>query len=104
MAVPHLRIPFRIDRTGTAEVVEQDSFEEIAQCVQTLVTTRLGERVEVPDYGIPDQVFLSEPAVQSASLATQIEQWEPRATALVESTPDSADELLRRLRILLGSP
>lgn len=97
MAIPHFRIPFRIQGSAAA-VVEQDTHDEIAQCVQTLVSTVQGERIEVPDYGIPDQVFLTESQVQVASLSTVISRWEPRALATLSSRI-TEDELVRVLGV-----
>src|SRR4051794_33709970 len=99
MAIPHLKLPFHIGGRGAADVIEQDSIEEIAQCVQVLVSTRLGERIEIPNYGIPDQVMTVESVARTASLATQIERWEPRARVAVNAAPDDVDELIRILGV-----
>ena len=57
MAIPHLRIPFRITSSGAADVVEQDSIDDVAQCVEVLLRTRPGDRPEVPEYGIDEPLF-----------------------------------------------
>ena len=49
--------PFRIDTNGLPRVVEQDTLEEIEQNVMVLVLTELGERQEVPGFGVPDPTF-----------------------------------------------
>jgi phage baseplate assembly protein W len=95
--IPHLAIPFRVTASGSAAVVDQDSFEEIAQCVGVLMSTTAGERIELPDYGIPNPVFQAESEVDTAELAMAIQKWEPRATALVHSTV--IDETLRHLLV-----
>lgn len=95
--VPHFRWPFRIDPDGTAAVVEQDSADDVTQCVQVLLATRPGERVELPEYGTPDPVFAV--ATQHAEILAAAERWEPRATlADLETFPDSVDELIRHVR------
>lgn len=95
--VPHFAIPFRVDSSGAAAVVDQDSFQEIAQCCEVLFLTTPGERIELPEYGVPNQVFLPESLVDTSALSTAVKKWEPRATALIEST--AIDETLRHLLI-----
>jgi phage baseplate assembly protein W len=97
--IPHFAIPFRVTASGSAAVVDQDSFEEIGQCVAVLMSTTAGERIELPDYGIPNPVFQVESDVDTAELATAVQKWEPRATALVHSTV--IDETLRHLLVEL---
>jgi hypothetical protein len=99
MGVPHFRIPFHVGPSGAVDVVEQDSVEEVAQCVQVLVNTRIGQRIELLDYGIPDPVFQEEQFGHSAIPLATIEKWEPRALTQVSDTINSADELLRELNI-----
>lgn len=93
--VPHFKLPLRIGLDGHAEVLEQDTPEEIAQCVQVLLSTRVGDRIESPEYGIPDQVFTTVPDL--ATIQAAIERWEPRATVKLVSEQDWLDELIRRL-------
>lgn len=93
--VPHLAFPFRIERDGTAAVLEQDTLEEIAQSVQILMTTHEGERLEVPDYGIADLVFGVDLDLEAVSSA--VEEWEPRAAARVQDRIDEEDELVRNV-------
>lgn len=97
--VPHFRVPFDLAPDGTPIVLEQNSFDEIAQAVAVLVDTKQGTRVEVPDFGLPDQTFLTEPRVALASIKAKVERWEPRAIATVYSSPDPMDELARQMRI-----
>lgn len=95
--VPHLALPFRIHANGSANVLEQDTRDEVAQSVRVLVSTREGERIEVPAYGIPDLVF----DVQSPEhiIDGAVEEWEPRASIVLEEEPDLLDELIRNLRV-----
>lgn len=95
--IPHLAVPFRIDGTGTAAVVEQDSVDDVAQCVETLLRTFVGERLELPDYGIEDPTF--ETVVPVNELMAVVARWEPRAVTFVEQYPDRFDEMVQRLNI-----
>lgn len=91
--VPHLALPFSIGAGGRARTVEQDTLDDIAQCVQVLLTTVVGERVELPEYGIDDPTFLTRMDLNEIRLA--IEEWEPRAETLLFEEPDRFDELVR---------
>jgi phage baseplate assembly protein W len=64
-----------------------------------LFSTTRGQRIELPDYGVPDQVFSTESSVDTSELAAAVNQWEPRATALVHSTV--IDESLRHVLVAL---
>lgn len=93
--IPHLSVPLRLagDRLAT---VEQDSLEEVGQCVETICRYPVGSRPELPEFGIPDFTFRPVP-ISPTELADAIGEWEPRATALVEETPDlfkNATEIL----------
>lgn len=96
---PHLAVPLRY-AGGRIVVNEQDSYEDIRDCVRTIVSFPTGSRIEMPDFGIPDQAFLERggdpPAVRAA-----VERWEPRAQAAVEA--DNADlfVLISRLNLEL---
>lgn len=59
--------PFRTDERGTF-VTTADRSELIADAIRDIIETRRGERVMMPDYGIPDFVF----AVQNFSFAARL--------------------------------
>lgn len=48
--------PFRPDMRGTLATIDQRE-AIVAESIRAIVETRQGERVMVPDYGIPDFVF-----------------------------------------------
>lgn len=83
--LPHLSHPFRI--MGNAAVtVEQDSHDEIADCVLAALNTPEGSRIEAPEYGIPDELFTQLSADPSAEpYLVAVEEAEPRAHLLGES-------------------
>jgi phage baseplate assembly protein W len=87
VSIPHLTIPFQIVN-GQALTVEQNSVDEITQCVEVLCATVTGTRLELPAYGIPDQTFSQQ--VTAAPIQQAIATWEPRAQAVVTVTPGSA--------------
>lgn len=77
-SIPHLAVPFRLDRRGAARTVEQDTGEDIVSCVRVLLDTRPGERAMVPDYGLADPTFgyleINDDVVEA------VQAFEPRAT------------------------
>lgn len=86
MAITHLAVPFRLGPDGQPVTVVQDTIDDIAGCVTVLCNTPQGERLDLPDYGIPDQTFAQgEPSV--AVVQAAIADWEPRANATVTATP-----------------
>jgi phage baseplate assembly protein W len=80
ISTPKLAFPFRFAGAGThAATVEQGSDEEIISCVEVLLRTPVGSRIEVPDYGINDYVF-RQGGVALPEVESSIGFWEPRAT------------------------
>jgi phage baseplate assembly protein W len=62
-----ISFPFRSDVRGTiATTANRD--EIIAQAIADIIETRKGERVMMPEYGLPDWIF----AVQSFGFAARI--------------------------------
>lgn len=95
---PHFRFPFQFTSSGTrAQVVEQDSDEEIMDCIQVLLSTEIGERIELPDYGIADQTF-RENGVNTAHIMAQIRRFEERAE--IELEPKQIDRLVQRVAVI----
>lgn len=92
--VPHLRVPFVVVN-GSASVVEQDTLDEVVQCVQVLLGTPEGTREELPSYGIPDLAFAT--GLDLLGVRHALETWEPRAVSLLEEQIGHDDELLRQL-------
>lgn len=98
VSIPHFAYPFRLRGNGSVRTVEQDTIDEIAQCVEILLLTERGTRPEVPAYGIESLPF--EVEFNHAAILAQIVRWEPRAKVLLESSVDAEDELVRRLRAI----
>jgi phage baseplate assembly protein W len=88
--VPHLSLPFRFeaDNMGIlhAAVNEQDSPDDIADCVQAILMCPLGFRLELPDFGVRDQTFGS-PGANVDDLQAAIALYETRADTLIEEDP-----------------
>jgi phage baseplate assembly protein W len=90
VSIPHLALPLRY-QNGSAVVNEQDSLDDIADCVYAICVTNPGDRSDLPDFGLLDMAFGQQPLSATAA-QTQIEQWEPRAQILIDLAPDQYDQ------------
>lgn len=90
MMANHLAWPIRFDN-GHLATVEQDTIDEVTQCVQLLWQIPSGWFIHDPDLGVENPVF-SELPLDIADLAQAAEEFEDRA--VVEfTTPEDQDEL-----------
>jgi phage baseplate assembly protein W len=97
--VPHFSLPFRFV-SPQAAVSEQDSLDEIADCVYAILVCPRGFRIESPLFGLPDPTFAM-PAPDLDEIRDAIETWEPRAVALLSERPDLLDELIARVEVIV---
>lgn len=96
--VPKLKVPFSVSG-GRVEVLEQDTLDQIAQCVYVLLSTELGSRIELPDYGISQQAF-KKGGVDVVELQDSVSTWEKRVEGIDVET--EWDGLLQRVRVLIS--
>lgn len=89
--IPKFKIPFTV--AGRAAIVEQDSIDEIAQCVYAICATPRGSREDYPEFGVDPHDF---ERLDLDQLRDAIEEWEPRAEALVDS---QLEDLVERVRV-----
>jgi phage baseplate assembly protein W len=95
---PHLAAPFSITASG-AEVVEQNSPEEVESCVRNIIVCPMQYRIEQPSFGVVPVQFQT-PPVGPAGLQQQVEAWEPRADlSVIETTLANDQELKLALEI-----
>lgn len=96
VAMPHLRLPFSVVN-GRAQVVEQNSIEEVTQCVLACLSTPYGSRQDAPEYGIDAGLFSKQSIRQDISpILAAVEEAEPRARLLGSVELES---LVRRIVI-----
>ena len=96
--VPHFSLPFRFNGTPPgAAVVEQDSLDDIACCVISVLVCPVGFRVELPEFGVPDPTFALH--VDVDDIRERVEEWEDRSTVLFNQYPDELDALIRHLGV-----
>jgi phage baseplate assembly protein W len=94
--VPHFRFPFGLDGASFG-VNEQDTHDEIQDCVAVLISTPTGSRMVQPDYGVDEALFQQVP-VDMTSIVTALTQWEPRAVITLTQTLSTVDEKILHIR------
>lgn len=94
---PHFAVPFRISAEA-AEEVEQDTEREIELCVEAVLRTPVGTRIEQPGFGRPDETFAQQhPPISADLYLAALAEWEPRARVPADAT---LEDTLKRIAIL----
>lgn len=93
--VPHLRVPLEFVG-GKLAVVEQDSTEEVTQCVEAVLRYRKGERLTRPSFGVGDLTFrpILPSGLRVDDLAAALEEHEPRLGVLIEQSAVSSSDAI----------
>lgn len=99
--VPHFDMPFRFSGSHAA-VVDQDTLDDVSNCVEAILRTFEGQRQELPDFGIVDPVFNRQPIPLEPIIAAILDQ-EPRASILIEQAPDRFDSLIADLIVRVSA-
>jgi phage baseplate assembly protein W len=99
--VPHFDLPFRFGVTagqlGVAAIaVEQDTQDDVTNCVEIVLRYPRGFRSDVPEFGIQDQTLTQQP-IALDDMAAAITRWEPRAITRLTQAPDRLDDLIVRV-------
>jgi hypothetical protein len=90
--VPHFSFPFRFVNPSAA-TTEQDSLDEIADCVYAILVCPAGFRIELPLFGLTDQTFAM-PQPDLDDIRGAIDTWEPRALLTLTQQQDQLDALI----------
>lgn len=90
--IPHLDLPFRYSFSGKPSMVEQDSYEDIDNCIEAILRTQPGQRLEITDFGVPDLTFSMAP-IKESDLIGRFLTYEPRASVSLEQIIDRYDAL-----------
>jgi phage baseplate assembly protein W len=101
---PHFCYPFQFG-SGTdkhALVNQQDSEDDIMACVIAIIKTQRGWRDDLPDFGVPPQVFAEQP-LRVEDVRSALNEWEDRAAYKVTTEPDFVAWLTARLKIEVQS-
>jgi hypothetical protein len=94
--VPHFGYPFKFGVDRHVAVVEQDTIEDVCNCLAVAFLTENGFRPEVPTFGVPWQVFETQP-LDLEMLIGEVQEWEDRAEMIMSQMPDVRDPLIDRV-------
>lgn len=95
---PQFAFPLRLDGDSFA-VVEQDSADDVRACVEVIVRYPQGLRLELPDFGTPDQTFKQGAEIDTAVILAAVARWEPRAVTLAAELAITPDLLIRQITL-----
>jgi phage baseplate assembly protein W len=91
---PHLHVPLTL--SGDRLVVdEQDSAAELEACAFAILNTPLGHRIDLPDFGTPDQAH-QQGGAQLDELISAVQAWDERIDLLALRDDGTLDDLLAR--------
>jgi hypothetical protein len=94
VAVRIMAFPFRVDGTGSVVTVEQGSDTEIEQQIGLAMTTRPGERITVPTFGVADPAFTG---FEAGALQRHLDDFGPDVeitTVLVDHTTEGREQVV----------
>lgn len=80
---PHFFLPFQFEN-GSVPEVEEDSLQEVTQCVFAILSYHKGQLFWDPDFGIPEQAF-RQGGISIDELREAVAVQEPRATVMIDS-------------------
>jgi hypothetical protein len=99
--VPHFDFPFTFTTARHAGVEEQDSLDDVINCILVALLVEPGSRVEVSDFGVPDQVFENQP-LNLPLIISSVELYEQRAEQTMSQAPDRLDPLIARIQDIVS--
>jgi phage baseplate assembly protein W len=86
-----------VPKNGVA-VVEQDTYDDVANCVEVICRTPFGFRLDNPDFGFPSLELTNQP-ILSDEVEQVVQNQEPRATLLMSEQPDLVDTMIDRITV-----
>lgn len=96
--IPRLALPLRVEN-GSYAVNEQDTVDDVANCVESIVRYEREYLPFLPDFGRPPILFRQGTEPLGSQLRAAVEAWEDRGELL---TDDQLDELAREIRLTVG--
>lgn len=102
---PHFDLPFRFITVGTdqkAATVEQDTVDDVANCVLASLLTHTGQRPEVPSFGAGDLTFKQQP-LDASAIIEKVTVDEPRASLLFSQQPNALDVLIDQVVVSVST-
>lgn len=99
--VQHFALPFRRMENLRPALLEQDTQDDVVQCIQVILDTPLGFRELSPNFGLRDYTFAAG-GIDTEKVYVAIQQSEPRAEPLLSRYIDDIDELFEHLQVGIG--
>jgi len=99
--IPHFSFPFTFGTSRHANVVEQDTIDDVVGCISVALLTEIGFRPEVPTFGTTNRVFDMQP-LDLVAMLSEVEEWESRGEMIMTQSPDERDNLIARITALVS--
>lgn len=104
---PHFSLPFRFeaqhDGSRRIPVTEENTIDEIGDCIELLLRTVEGERGTLPGFGRPQIEFAGNRELARSLVQQVLDEYEPRVRNIVERADlDPDDEGVLRLLTMYG--
>lgn len=99
VTAPHFAVPMTLLPDGTVKVTEQNSDDEIMDCIKTILAYPIGSRVEAPEFGVPGMAFLEINQDIPNRIRQVLANWEPRADLVFSDDVTQGDDLIREILI-----
>ena len=84
---PRFNVKTSAGGDGSVDTFPQNSYNDVASCVEMVLSTPSGWRSALPDYGVVDPTFTQ---VNSNLISSTITKWEPRANVAVSVVNDDS--------------
>lgn len=89
--------PLTVTAEGNLATVEQDSDDDIRQCIEAIVRYRIGDRYDLPEMGMADPTFEELP-IDLSAIREVLERHELRAHVLLEGGDELLEGLIAEIR------
>lgn len=99
---PHFALPLRLGKNGHVFLNQQDTGDDILDCVKAIIAYPIDVRKDMPEFGIPDLLFRQQSGAIIEQVRQAISDWEDRATTEVEGEPAITDQMISNLLVSIG--
>lgn len=89
--------PLTVTPEGRLGTVEQDSDDDIRQCIEAILRYRIGDRFDLPEMGMADPTFEELP-IDLAPIREVLDRHELRAHVLLDGGDELLDDLTAEIR------
>lgn len=100
---PHFSVPFRFGGVnGGAFMNGQDTGDDIIDCVKAIIAYNIGDRQDLPEFGIPELLFQVYDEVTIDQVRTAVMEWEERAVIDVDGAVNLTDDMILNILVSAG--